>query len=847
MVGLLIAVVLFGSSFGKIQGVLTDETTNQPLPFTSVTVVGTELGAETDGQGLFFILNVPSGRYTVRASCVGYQTKLVENVIVEVNQVARLKVTLSQQPIELTPAIVTAETPPIKKEMVAPTFVIKQQEIATLPYDYEMGVVMFQSSVVSFDTAIHVRGGRAHEVLYLIDNVSITDPQTGDLAINVSRGIYDEVIFMPGGFDVEYGRAMSGVINVLTARPSDRLRLRGSAKTERVMPFYFDFGYENYQAAIHLPVSKRVRGFLSFDVLHTGDWDPRLFILPHKERNDYSVYGKWVFSLPLKLKLTASGAKSMSKFDRYNSQWKFRLDHYRSDMRQGDLEALNLTYLPGPRYAVNLGLNRLSSETSYGVKTENPGLFERFTFKEPTTLRWPTAKGPNNPYGVHSHPYFYSEGDYPESELKASEVIKGYLSTDMQIHKYNEVKAGLEYSLLDLENHTGINIDTLRGLRDDYRFKPREFSCYIQDDVDYRGMYAKLGLRYDFYDVGIDTINPKMALSPRAGVSYMVTERFLLRTSFGRYVQPPLYDQCYSWVHLLPVQHYLAQPPLIGNPDLRPEQTTSLELGLQGEVRKNLSLAFSIFLKEVTDLLGTRRYVALPRSYVTYFNIESAHIKGIETVLDFQHKIFTGKISYTLSYAKGQSSYAEELYSLYYRNNPDTILPPPMEYNLDFDQRHRVFVQGTMSLPLQTKACIFAHFGNGFPYTPPGPEGKLEERNVLRLPFNRQIDLVCLRSFKLGRLSLDANLDLLNLLDIRYNIAPVQTTYPDESIVPSMFTVNYTLFNTFYSPSADADHDGVVTHDEYYQAFKELNRQSSDWPNWYTAPRRARIGVTVGF
>jgi len=118
---------------------------------------------------------------------------------------------------------------------------------------------------------------------------------------------------------------------------------------------------------------------------------------------------------------------------------------------------------------------------------------------------------------------------------------------------------------------------------------------------------------------------------------------------------------------------------------------------------------------------------------------------------------------------------------------------------------------------------------------------------VLRLPFNRQIDLVCLRSFKLGRLSLDANLDLLNLLDIRYNIAPVQMTYPDESIVPSMFTVNYTLFNMFYHPGADADHDGVVTHDEYYQAFKELNRQSSDWPNWYTAPRRARIGVTVGF
>src|SRR4030043_1125434 len=216
----------------------------------------------------------------------------------------------------MPPITVTSEIPQVKKDMVGTSYILRSTEITTLPIDYAIEMIAFQPAVTRTDTGIHVRGGRSSEVQYMIDNVSIIDPQTGDLAIAISKGVIDEVIFLPGGFDVEYGRAMSGVINVITAFPEDDIELKGFTKTERIMPYYFDFGYENYNGAVHLPINKKNKGYFSIDLMQTNDWDPKLFILPHKNRSDYSFYGKWIAAPSGKFNLMLSGAMSNSQFDR---------------------------------------------------------------------------------------------------------------------------------------------------------------------------------------------------------------------------------------------------------------------------------------------------------------------------------------------------------------------------------------------------------------------------------------------------------------------------------------------------------------------------------------------------
>lgn len=56
---------------GKIVGTVTDAQTGESLPGVNVVVEGLRLGAVTDVNGRYFILNVPAGRHNVQASLIG--------------------------------------------------------------------------------------------------------------------------------------------------------------------------------------------------------------------------------------------------------------------------------------------------------------------------------------------------------------------------------------------------------------------------------------------------------------------------------------------------------------------------------------------------------------------------------------------------------------------------------------------------------------------------------------------------------------------------------------------------------------------------------------------------------
>ncbi len=77
---------LFAASTGKIKGVITDESTKEPIPGVSVAIVGTKLGGVTDLDGKFLIMLVPPGTYTLKITTVSYSTVEVDGLEVKIDQ-----------------------------------------------------------------------------------------------------------------------------------------------------------------------------------------------------------------------------------------------------------------------------------------------------------------------------------------------------------------------------------------------------------------------------------------------------------------------------------------------------------------------------------------------------------------------------------------------------------------------------------------------------------------------------------------------------------------------------------------------------------------------------------------
>ena len=90
---------------------------------------------------------------------------------------------------------------------------LSSQEIDILPVEDLGAVVNMQAGVV----AGHFRGGRNNEVSYLIDGVPVNDIYGGVSSVsNLEVDAVEDLEVIMGTFNAEYGRAMSGVVNVVT-------------------------------------------------------------------------------------------------------------------------------------------------------------------------------------------------------------------------------------------------------------------------------------------------------------------------------------------------------------------------------------------------------------------------------------------------------------------------------------------------------------------------------------------------------------------------------------------------------------------------------------------------------
>ena len=163
------AVPVLAGPYGKISGHVTDVENGQSLPGVDVTIVGTLMGASTNVDGFFTILNVPPGTYTLRFSLVGYVKTTVENVKVEIDLTSTINRQLQSTTLETDEVVVIAQRPVVTRDVSASQFNIEAVAVESMPVQTVAEVLTLQAGIEKGSDGIVVRGGGTNQTMFVVD------------------------------------------------------------------------------------------------------------------------------------------------------------------------------------------------------------------------------------------------------------------------------------------------------------------------------------------------------------------------------------------------------------------------------------------------------------------------------------------------------------------------------------------------------------------------------------------------------------------------------------------------------------------------------------------------------
>jgi outer membrane receptor protein involved in Fe transport len=223
---------VYAGTTGKIAGRVTDSQTGEPLTGANIMIEGTQFGAAADIDGDYYILNLSPGKYKLKVSMVGYTTEVIEDIRVQVDLTTQINVALNPAAIELGQTVAVYANKEIQKDLTSSERSIQSDQIKNLPARDLTSILTMQAGITKdAGGGIHIRGGRSSEVSYMVDGVQIMNPLDRSNGISIDDQAYEEVKAITGTFNAEYGQALSGVVNIVTKKGSDKFEANATVYT----------------------------------------------------------------------------------------------------------------------------------------------------------------------------------------------------------------------------------------------------------------------------------------------------------------------------------------------------------------------------------------------------------------------------------------------------------------------------------------------------------------------------------------------------------------------------------------------------------------------------------------
>jgi len=775
---------------GILEGIVKDKTSGEPIPGVNVALAELQRGTVTDAGGRFVLQNIRAGRYDVRFSHIGHRAHLLKNVIINPDLRTRLTIELEPTDVELNEITVTQEKPLIQKDITGTTFIVSGEDAMLLPIDNVVDVVRLKAGVTLEG---NIRGGKTSEVLYLVDGLPVQDVMGGGISATLPNSSITGLSIYTGGFEPEYGNALSGIVNIVTKTGTNEHRAFARASSDNLFGVRQTSKTNEFEASLSGPIFQNtlyyfgaVNGFLT----GTRWWQDFQGVVNTPIDKTISGFAKLEYLFTPTTHLAAQVLYSDHDWRDYEYNWRFDLSGLPPERRTANRIAAIFSQSLSDWFFYTASISRFF----YKSKISN------LTKDEVAALA---------PYQYDFLLRYIVSGNRSWRMMNSQESYSGKIDATLKAGDEHLIKFGGELSLYNL-NADVIKFEPRKtyfgkplisepqlNFSSAYNYRPRSGAVYIQDKIDLsteEGIMVNVGLRWDFLDPraqrpAIEAIpvsdsaytfnvakmvnaGIKQQISPRFGASMQVSEKSYLFINIGWYFQYPLFDYLYTGLDRVALAKGISA--VTGNPDLEPERTQAFEVSYRHILPLELVGSVTYFKKETRNLVDAKTFIpgdsklAGNFGFAEYVNNPFAEASGIELTLTRERgRWVTGELSYTYMLTEGTSESAQDGFYIAQYGLPPAVRTFP----LSWDQRHSAKLLVNIVTPWDLNLFVLSEYHTGRPYTnyPTATgwepvKGGLFSQNNARMPSYFNADV---RIEKILRFDWWSNATVKLFLDIR--------------------------------------------------------------------------------
>lgn len=606
---------------GSISGKVIDKKTNEPLPYVNIVVKENNkviTGGITSDKGIFQIKNLALKDYVVEIQFIGYKTisksaKLTENSNINLNTIA-----IEEDAIQLKGVDIVSERSTIEQKIDRKVINVGK-DLTTAGATASEIMNNIPSVNVDQDGKISLRGNENVRVLVdgrpsnieasqLLKQIPSTSIKKIELITNPSAK------YNPEG--------MSGIINIiLNKNASDGFNASINtgvtfAKTPKInssTTMNFRTGKLNFFTTYGNTFGKK---FNEGSILRLDDQSNQMFDIKNDDKShlfkigmDYYINDKNTLSVYTNQnKLIGDGKVDVSIL---NPDATKNLTQY----SKYDGNNLNGTYNLAFKHLTKKEGESLDLEINHSIYSGDQIANFRTTFNNPSI--------PTSAYN-----------DDISEKRKNSTVNLDYVNP---LNDKSKLELGAETRIVRTQNNYTTNNSSLSN--SDYDYDLDIHSAYVTFGQKFKKIGYQLGARFESYKVNAKLNNVTafkddyITLYPSASMTYSPSEKNQFQMSYSRRVDRPSLGQT------KPIREFSTpRVTSIGNPELEPQFTNSIELNYTKTVSKG-SITTGVFVRTINNEINRVLYPDpqnQDKQIMSFDNFDTNTAYGFEASLNYK-------------------------------------------------------------------------------------------------------------------------------------------------------------------------------------------------------------------